>query len=199
MRSAKTDAGAGPTLGRGGRRLAWFQQLNARLVLALASVALVALLVSGLSLNQVLPGYFVEQAASRARPAALGTHLLLKEQVERVRTSQPQLLTVRELREAQLLRPVAETAAKALAQGTVSFYNEDGTLAARAEPDADTRAALLAEDLQPDPDVPPQIHHFSPLNIPDLSQPVTLTITVSHLYTSRGPSLESTRGPLYLP
>src|SRR3970040_3179691 len=101
MGSGRTAPPAEPMLGRVGRRLAWFQQLNARLVLALASVALVALLVSGLSLNQVLPGYFVEQAASRARTAALGTHLLLKEQVERVRTSQPQLLTVPELREAQ--------------------------------------------------------------------------------------------------
>ena len=198
MRSAKTDTGSVPTLGRVGRRLAWFQQLNARLVLALASVALVALLVSGLSLNQVLPGYFVEQAASRARTAALGTHLLLKEQVERVRTSQPQLLTVRELREAQLLRPVAETAAKALAQGTVSFYNEDGTLAARAEPDAETRAALLAEGLQPDPDVPPQSVLSDPISMPDLSRPVTLTITVSDLYTSRARTLERVRGTLYL-
>src|SRR3990172_8590878 len=198
MRSAKTDAGAVPTLGRVRRRLAWFQQLNARLVLALASVALVALLVSGLSLNQVLPGYFEEQAASRARTAALGTHLLLKEQVERVRTSQPQLLTIRELREAQLLRPVAETAAKALAQGTVSFYNEDGTLAARAEPDAETRAALLAEDLQPDPDVPPQSVLSDPISMPDLSRPVTLTITVSDLYTSRARTLERVRGTLYL-
>ena len=66
-------------VGRVRRRLAWFQQLNARLVLALASVALVALLVSGLALNQILPGYFKEQATSRARTAALATAVYLQE------------------------------------------------------------------------------------------------------------------------
>ena len=168
MRSAKTDAGSVPPLGRVRRRLAWFQQLNARLVLALASVALVALLVSGLSLNQVLPGYFVEQAASRARTAALSTALLLQEQANSVATTRPQLLTVRELREAQLLRPVAETAARALAQGTVSFYNEDGTLDARAEPDDATVEALVADGLHPDPEVPPQTVSQQ-IVMPDLS------------------------------
>ena len=67
MRSARTDVPPEPMIGRVRRQLAWFQQLNARLVLALASVALVALLVSGAALTQVLPGYFVEQAISRAR------------------------------------------------------------------------------------------------------------------------------------
>lgn len=197
MRSAKTDAGSVPPLGRVRRRLAWFQQLNARLVLALASVALVALLVSGLSLNQVLPGYFVEQAASRARTAALSTALLLQEQANSVATTRPQLLTVRELREAQLLRPVAETAARALAQGTVSFYNEDGTLAARAEPDDATVEALVADGLHPDPEVPPQTVSQQ-IVMPDLSPPLTFNITVSNPYTSRARTLERVRGTLYL-
>jgi signal transduction histidine kinase len=196
MRSAKTDPAA-PTLGGVRRRLAWFQQLNARLVLALASVALVALLVSGLSLNQVLPGYFVEQAASRARTAALSTALLLQEQANSVATTRPQLLTVRELREAQLLRPVAETAARALAQGTVSFYNEDGTLAARAEPDAATVEALVADGLHPDPEVPDQTVSQQ-IAMPDLSPPLKFTITVSNPYTSRARTLERVRGTLYL-
>lgn len=196
MHSAKTDPAA-PTLGGVRRRLAWFQQLNARLVLALASVALVALLVSGLSLNQVLPGYFVEQAASRARTAALSTALLLQEQANSVATTRPQLLTVRELREAQLLRPVAETAARALAQGTVSFYNEDGTLAARAEPDAATVEALAADGLHPDPEVPDQTVSQQ-LAMPDLAPPLKFTITVSNPYTSRARTLERVRGTLYL-
>ncbi len=197
MRSARTDSGSVPTLGGVRRRLAWFQQLNARLVLALASVALVALLVSGLSLNQVLPGYFVEQAASRARTAALSTALLLQEQATSVATTRPQLLTVRELREAQLLRPVAETAARALAQGTVSFYNEDGTLAARAEPDAATVEALVADGLHPDPEVPDQAVSQQ-IAMPDLSPPLKFTITVSNPYTSRARTLDRVRGTLYL-
>lgn len=198
MPSAKTEAPNAevPRLARVRRRLGWFQQLNARLVLALASVALVALMVSGLALTQVLPGYFVEQAASRARTAALSTALLLSEQANSVAETQPQLLTVRELRETQLLRPVAETAARALAQGTVTFYNEDGTLAARAEPDEETAASLLAEGLRPDADVPSQ-SVTQQISMPDLSPPLTFTITVSSPYTSRATTLERVRSTLY--
>ena len=70
MHSAKTDP---PTSARRlstGSARGLTQRLNVRLVLALASVALVALLVSAATLNQILPGLFVRQDETRARLAA---------------------------------------------------------------------------------------------------------------------------------
>ena len=126
MHSARTEPPAEPMVDRVRRQLNWFRQLNARLVFALTSVALVALLVSGVALNQILPGYFLEQATSQARTAALATSLLLEREADRVRGSTPELLTVRELRETQLLTAVAETAAAQLAQGTVTSGGTSG-------------------------------------------------------------------------
>ena len=66
MHSARTDRP------RAWRPLGLMQRLNVRLVVALASVALIALLICGAALNQILPGYFVEQAETRAEIAAAG-------------------------------------------------------------------------------------------------------------------------------
>lgn len=196
MHSARTDPPPEPMAGLVSRQLAWFQQLNARLVLALASVALVALLVSGLALNQVLPGYFKEQATSRARTAALATAVYLQEQAVSVGTTRPELLLVRELRETQFLKAVAERAAKELAQGTVTIYNADAnrTVAAQASPDKDTAATLRSEGLRPDPDVPAQ--QFSQkIDLPDGSQ-LELLIAVTDPYTSRVATLDRVRSTL---
>ena len=195
MHSAKTDPAPEPS-SSGGRRLAWFQQLNARLVLALASVALVGLLVSGLALNQVLPGYFEEQATSRARTAAIATGVYLQEQAVLVGATTPELLLVRELRETQFLRTVAERAAKELAQGTVTIYNADKnrTVAAQASPDAPTAATLRGEGLRPDPDVPDQQQPLS-IELPDGSE-LQLLISVTDPYTSRVATLDRVRSTL---
>ena len=199
MHSARTEPPTEPMVGRVRRQLAWFQQLNARLVLALASVALVALLVSGLALNQILPGYFLEQATSRAHTAALSTGLLMVDDANRVAETQPELLTVRELRDTQFLQSVAQTAVNQLAQGTVSFYylggSIDGTLAARAEPDVNAKSEMRAEGLRPDPDVPPQTITAT-LTMPDLSPSIRFRITVSEPYTSRLTTLERVRSTL---
>jgi signal transduction histidine kinase len=177
------------------RQLGLFQQFSVRLVLALTSVALVALLVSGLALNQVLPGYFVEQATSRARTAALATGLLLAEQASSVATTRPELLTVRELRETQFLKTVAEAAAIELAQGTVTFYNADGGLAAQAKPDAETAARLRVGGLRPDPEVEQQ--RFSQtIDMPDGSR-LAFIVAVTDPYTSRATTLERVRSTLF--
>ena len=180
------------------RQLGWFQQLNARLVLALISVALVALLVSGVALSQILPGYFLEQATSQARTAALATALLLEREADRVRLSTPELLLVRELRETQLLKAVAETAAKELAHGTVTFYNSDAnrTVAAQASPDAAAAAALRATGLRPDPDVTPQ-DFTKEIAMPGGLPPLTFIISVTNPYTSRVTTLDQVRGTLF--
>ena len=69
MHSARTE----PASGRFATVRGWFQRLNVRLVIALASTAAVALLVSGIALSQILPGYFLDQAARSSHAAALST------------------------------------------------------------------------------------------------------------------------------
>ncbi|HET8777276.1 MAG TPA: hypothetical protein VFN76_06410, partial [Candidatus Limnocylindria bacterium] len=56
-----------------------FKRLNVRLVLALAIVALVGLIVSGIAINQILPGYFAEQTRERIRTSAASTGILLRQ------------------------------------------------------------------------------------------------------------------------
>ena len=195
MPSAKTEAVDKPTIWRRPRRPGFLQQLNVRIVMAISSVALVGLLVSGLALNQILPGYFLEQAGSRADTAAIATALLLQKTAGEAAVSQPQLLTIRELRETQLLQAVADTAAISLAQGTVEFFNTDGSLAARAEPDDAAAAAMRKQGLRPDPDVPPA-RVIQPILMPDGSPSVVVTIKISNPYTSRTTTLERVRGTL---
>ncbi len=195
MPSARTEAVDKPTIWRRPRRPGFLQQLTVRMVMAISSVALVGLLVSGLALNQILPGYFLEQAGSRAETAALATALLLQKTAGTAAVSEPQLLTIRELRETQLLKPVAEVAVKQLAQGTVEIFNPDGSRAAFAEPDDETTAALLKEGLRPDPEVPPG-EVTQPIEIPG-SATITFTIKISNPYTSRATTLDRVRGTLF--
>ncbi len=195
MPSARTEAVEKPTIWRRPRRPGFLQRLNVRLVMAIFSVALVGLLVSGVALNQILPGYFLEQAGSRAETAALSTALLLQKTADEAADTRPQLLTIRELRETQLLKPVADIAAHSLAQGTVEIFNPDESLAARAEPDEETKANLRKDGLRPDPEVPPGVVTQS-ISMPDGSPPITFTIIVSNPYTSRAATLERVRGTL---
>ena len=196
MPSAKTEASDKPTIWRRPHRPGFLQQLNVRMVLALASVALVALLVSGLALNQILPGYFIEQATSRSKAAALATALLVVDRANSAAATRPDLLTVRELRETQFLKAVAQTAANQLAEGTVSFYNADGTLAARATPDSKTAATFRSEGLRPDADIPSQQFTSESIVMPDGSSPLVFVVAVTDPYTSRLTTLERVRGTL---
>ena len=91
MHSARTE----PAADRAGVMRGWFQRLNVRLVIALASTAAVALLVSGVALSQILPGYFLDQAARSSQTAALSTALLLSERVQQVLQQQPQWMVTR--------------------------------------------------------------------------------------------------------
>jgi len=194
MPSARTEKGDKPAIWRRPRRPGFFQRLNVRLVMAISGVALVGLLVSGLALNQILPGYFLEQAGTSARTAALATALLLERTAGTAAETRPQLLTVKELRETQLLKPVADTAAKELAQATVEIFNPDGSLAARAEPDKATTDKLLEDGLLPDPEVPPG-EATKLVEIPG-ADPINFLIKVSNPYTSRAATLDRVRGTL---
>jgi signal transduction histidine kinase len=164
------------------------------LVLVLASVALVALLVSGVALSQILPGYFADEAERRAETAARATFILVVNQAEIYRREQPGLVLTPELRNTQLLQPVAQLAANALAQGTVEITYEDGSLAARAVPDGETDATLRAQGLQPDFGVEAQ-SIIGRLSIA-IGQTVTLRFTVSDVYTNRVSTLQRVNGTL---
>jgi signal transduction histidine kinase len=190
MHSAKTEP-PGASQRRGRSPLGLMQRLNVRLVIALASVALVALLVSGATLNQILPGLFVGQAEERAGIAAAATGVLLRDNAGRASI---EVLVTPELRNTKFLLPVAQTAANTLAQGTVSIYNPDGSLAASASPDPETDAALRSQGLSPDPEVADR-SATQRLVVTGLVD-INFTITVSKPYTSRLATLDSVRGTL---
>jgi signal transduction histidine kinase len=193
MHSAKTDPAPGAVRQPTSNPLALMQRLNVRLVIALASVALIALLISGTTLNQILPGLFVSQAETRAKIAAAATGLLMEDTASRV---PPEVLGTPELRNTQFLLPVARTAADTLAQGTVSIFYADGSLAASASPDHDTDAELRSQGLRPDPDVADQGVTKELRDLIGLPGPMRFTIVVSQPYTSRLATLDSVRGTL---
>ena len=163
MHSARTE----PATGRFATVRGWFQRLNVRLVIALASTAAVALLVSGVALSQILPGYFLDQAARSSQTAALSTALLLDERVQRVLQQTPQWMATPELRKTQVFQPVAQLAADELAQATVQIFNPDGSLAASAVPSAERMPSFVRQGLQPDPQVPVKSARSAPIPIPN--------------------------------
>jgi len=193
MHSAKTDPPPGAVRQPTSNPLGLMQRLNVRLVIALASVALIALLISGTTLNQILPGLFVSQAETRAKIAAAATGLLMEDTASRV---PPEVLGTPELRNTQFLLPVARTAADTLAQGTVSIFYADGSLAASASPDNDTDAELRSQGLRPDPEVADQGVTKELRDLIGLPGPMRFTIVVSQPYTSRLATLDSVRGTL---
>src|SRR5678815_4039084 len=141
MHSAKTDQPPGVSRWPASP-LGLMQRLNVRLVIALASVALVALLVSGATLNQILPGLFVSQAEDRAKFAAAATILLIQEQAP---GQSAEVMLTLELRNTQFLQPLAQAAANTLVQGTVTISYEDGSVAAVASPDPDSDKQFRAQ------------------------------------------------------
>jgi len=170
------------------------QRLNVRLVLALASVVVVALLVSGVALSQILPGYFVDQAERRAETAARATFLLVSSWADFYRQQRPGLLLVPELRNTDLMQPQAQQAADDLAQGTVIITYEGGGLAAIAEPRPTTDADLRAQGLVPDPAVESQSYTRS-LQL-SAGTSISITVTVGDVYTNRVATLQRVNGTL---
>lgn len=193
MHSAKTDQPPATAYPPTSNPLGLMQRLNVRLVIALASVALIALLISGATLNQILPGLFVSQAETRAEVAAEATTLLINERASAV--TEEELLTP-ELRNTQFLQPVAQLAADTLAQGTVTITYSDGSVAASASPAAEFDKQFREQGLRPDPDVRDQGVRIN-LVLPGLpARSIAFTVTVSKPYTTRLVTLDSVRGTL---
>ncbi len=173
----------------------FLRRLDVRLVLTLSSVAVLSLLVSGLALFQILPAYFEQQAEARLASAAIASQLYTQEIAKQVAAFQPQLLTTRDVREGKFLSEVAGFAAENFVQGTIEFFNEDGSLAARASPSAKDVAKLLQQGLRADPQVDPQRQRFAlPMPFPNAVLP--LAVVVSNPYTSRATTINQVRTAL---
>jgi signal transduction histidine kinase len=176
---------------RGLPRLA--ARLNIRLVLAITIVTMVALLTSGIAIQQILPGYLAEQAQEQIQTAAASTGLSLREAVTRFGSNPAGENTaeVRELRDSRIVPNVAAEAARVF-NATVVMINDLGAEVVRASP-PDT-AALEARGLQRDGAVG-QSGVSVPIQLPS-GQVVTYQVIVSDLHTTREETLEQIRSAL---
>jgi two-component system sensor histidine kinase BaeS len=166
----------------------FLRRLDVRLVLALASVAFVALLVSGAALSQFLPDYFAQQAESRLSSAANSTAILIQDTLERLEPAKYSSVSERQ----PYIQKAAQVAATSLAQGTVRvYYRDPRSLAAEATPEDPSK--LLAQGLRLDQDVQPRSEDYT-VALPDTAIP--LQIVISDPYTSRAATLDQVRGTL---
>ena len=166
-------------------------------MVALASTALIALLISGVALNQILPGYFEEQGRARTESAAQATALLIIDTANR--SPLREFLTDPALRETRIIQPAAQEAADGLLVTVEVFNTVDGSQAAFAEPQ-DVEAAE-AQDLAPDPLAPATRLTFT-IELPLSEEPLApdgvldMQVLVSVPYTAREATLAQVRGAL---
>jgi signal transduction histidine kinase len=168
--------------------------------LALAVTALIALLISGVALNQILPGYFEEQGRAKVEASAQATALLIIDTANRAATSGlGEFLNDPEQREERIIQPAAQLAADRFLV-TVSVFNVvDGSQAAFAEPE-DVEDAV-AQGLAPDPTVPESRLAFE-VELPLSEQPLApdgtlrMEVVISLPYTAQEATLTQVRGAL---
>ncbi|MGH2444808.1 MAG: ATP-binding protein [Candidatus Limnocylindria bacterium] len=149
--------------------------------MAIGSVALVGLIVSAVAINQILPGYFADQTRERLSSALVSTRLLIDILAQREGPGS----NAPEIRDTQVLQPVADFVAGVLIPATVEITDADGRIVARAQPP--DRADLVESGLRLDPEVTPESLPFE-FRGPGLSSDTSgadLTITISDPYTSR--------------
>ncbi len=187
MPSQRTDVTAG-----------FLRRLDVRLVLSLASVALVALLLSGVALSQILPGYFVQQAEQQLLSAAQTTRLYIDNTLTQAIEDGSLSIGTPELRDRNVMRPAAVFGAQ-IAKATVTIRHQaDDTVAAQASPVDPTQ--LVKQGLAQDPDVRPQVVSFTleldPTSPGQATNQLALEVTVSDPYTSRATTLGQVRGTL---
>jgi signal transduction histidine kinase len=179
---------------RDGTLGSFLRRLNLRLVVAIATVSLVGLIVSGVAINQIVPEYFRQQAVARQQTAALSIALLVQEIADTERETRPGVLTAPELRDSLVFGRAAHVAAGPVIPATVEIYNERGQLAASAEPpDSDK---LVEEGLQRDPDLPAYATGPIGLRIADDGTTISYRIVLKDAYTSRQTTMQQIRGAL---
>ncbi len=186
----------GSTAGRWARfdprgRGAIFQRLNVRLILALAIVALVSLVVSGVAISQILPGYFAEQTQERIQTAAGSTGISLREEISRIGETQEAAVVADETRNTFLVPRVAAGAARVF-NATVTILDAEGrTVTIATPPDV---ASLEAQGLKRDTDVTP-VRALVPVELPDGTQTLYQVI-ISDPYSTREETLNQIRSAL---
>lgn len=195
MPSPRTEAD-GSTAGRWARfdprgRGAILQRLNVRLILALAIVALVSLVVSGMAITQILPGYFAEQTQERIQTAAGSTGILLREEITRVGEIREASVVADETRNTFLVPQVAAAAARVF-NATVTILDAEGrTVTVATPPDV---ASLEAQGLRRDTDVTP-VRALVEVEIPDGTQR-RYQVIISDPYSTREETLSQIGGVL---
>lgn len=169
-----------------------FQRLNFRLVAALSMVALIGLVVSGLAITQILPGYFAQQSQERIQTVARSTQILIVQRMSQFAEGpQSGLLVTAETRDTLIVAPVAEPAAAAF-NATITIVNEQGLTVATASP-TDT-AELEAQGLRRDSDVVPVRVEFEVQLFEDTR--VRYAVIVSDPFTTREETLGQIRDAL---
>jgi undecaprenyl pyrophosphate phosphatase UppP len=108
---------------RDGSLRGFLRRLNVRLVVAIATVSLVGLIVSGVAINQIVPEYFRQQAVARQQTAALSIALIVQEIADSERERRPGVLVTPELRDAAVFGQAAHFAAGPLIPATDEIYN----------------------------------------------------------------------------
>ena len=172
---------------------AFLQRLNARLVIAIASVALVSLLVSAIAINQILPGYFRQQAVERLETAALSVALVTQEIADARREENVNVPLVPETRRVLIYGRAVELSAGAIIPATVAIYNERGQQEAIARPDS---SDLTDPALRLDPEVPSFETGILPLRISEEGDTVGFRVVISEPYTTREQTLGQIRSAL---
>jgi signal transduction histidine kinase len=168
-------------------------RLNVRLVLALAIVALVGLITSGIAIQQILPGFLAEQTRQRIDSAVTSTGLQLQEVVTRIGSDPATQATaaVRELRDSRIAREVAGEGARNF-NATVTIVNDLGATVARESPPNIDQ--LEAQGLRRDTEIGSSARGFE-LELPN-GERVQYTVVVSDLYSTRAATLEQIRSAL---
>ncbi|MBA2264078.1 MAG: HAMP domain-containing histidine kinase [Chloroflexi bacterium] len=195
MPSPRTEADVS-TAGRWARfdprgRGAIFQRLNVRLILALAIVALVSLVVSGVAITQILPGHFAEQTQERIQTAAGSTGILLREEITRVGEIREASVVADETRNTFLVPQVAAAAARVF-NATVTILDAEGrTVTVAMPPDV---ASLEAQGLKRDTGVTP-VRALVDVEIPDGTQR-RYQVIISDPYSTREETLSQIGGAL---
>ena len=168
-------------------------RLNVRLVLALATVALVGLITSAIAIQQILPGFLAEQTRQRIDTAAASTGFSLQETVTRIGSDPASEATaaVRELRDSRIAPDVAALGASNF-NATVTILNDLGAMVARESPPNTDQ--LSAQGLRRDTEIGPSARGVE-LELPN-GERVTYTVVVSDLYSTRAATLEQIRSAL---
>jgi signal transduction histidine kinase len=164
--------------------LAPVRQLNLRLVLALSGVSLVSLLVSGIAINQILPGYFREQTLERLQTSAASTGILLQ---QRVTDAPGNNGAIAELRDGTIVPRLAQEAA-GFFNATVTIFDENGARLGHGVPS--NPAELEAQGLRRDDELGPFLAEVTIALPPGAGAPAaTYDIVLSDAYSARAETL----------